>query len=213
MPACGLMPAPRTSRRRITRSPSRRVHVEPDDIDQFLLETRVVGQFDRLHPMRFEPPRVPHQLHRRLRHPRRGSHRPTAPMGFTLRAVVLRQIEDLVDLGLRDRRFTATTLADLTQLRQTLLAEPVTPAPHHAGDTDNDAAIAVLATPSAAISSALALITSRCAPDCDRATTQGPHVVLPTSPTQARVVSCRNHNDPIANLLQDTPLLHARRPV
>ena len=38
-----------------------------------------------------------------------------------------------------------------------------------AGDTDNDAAIAVLATPSAAISSALARTTSRCVPDCDRA--------------------------------------------
>src|SRR5258705_9749215 len=38
-----------------------------------------------------------------------------------------------------------------------------------AGDTDNDPAIAVLATPSAATSSALARTTSRCAPDCDRA--------------------------------------------
>src|SRR6476661_1594956 len=37
-------------------------------------------------------------------------------------------------------------------------------------------------------------------------TTQAPHVVLPTTPTQARVVSCRNHIQPIANLLQDTPL-------
>ena len=35
-----------------------------------------------------------------------------------------------------------------------------------AGDTDTDRAIAVLATPSAAISSALARTTSRCAPDC-----------------------------------------------
>src|ERR1700694_5215891 len=157
----------------------RRGHVQPDDIDQFLLETRVVGQLERRHPMRFEPPRMPYQLHRRLRHPCRSSHRPTAPMGFTLRAVVLCQIDDLVDRGLRDRRFAATALADLTHLRQTLLGEPGTPTLHRrrrprqrftdAGDTDNDAAIAVLATPSAAISSALARTTSRCAPDCDRA--------------------------------------------
>nr|VTP03687.1 hypothetical protein BIN_B_05213 [Mycobacterium riyadhense] len=38
-----------------------------------------------------------------------------------------------------------------------------------AGDTDTLAAIAALATPSAAINKALARTTSRCAPDCDRA--------------------------------------------
>src|SRR6478752_8246887 len=43
-------------------------------------------------------------------------------------------------------------------------------------------------------------------PTATAPTTQAPHVVLPTSPTQARVVSCRNHIQPIANLLQDTPL-------
>ena len=70
---------------------------------------------------------MPHQLHRRLRHPRRSSHRPTAPMGFTLRPVVLCQIDDLVDLGLRDSTVCGRRpLANLTQLHQTLLGEPVT---------------------------------------------------------------------------------------
>ncbi|MDT5224979.1 MAG: hypothetical protein QOG19_2386, partial [Mycobacterium sp.] len=45
-------------------------------------------------------------------------------MSFTLGSIVLSQIQDLVDLGLRDGRFAATTLANLTQLRQTLLGEP-----------------------------------------------------------------------------------------
>ena len=149
---------------------------------------------------------MPHQLHRGLRHPRRRSHRPTTPMGFTLRAVVLCQIEDLVDLGLRDRWFAATTLADLTQLRQTLLGEPLTPTLHRAGDTDNARDRRVGHT-MAAISNALARTTSRCAPDCDRPTTPAPHAVQPTSPTLARAVSCRNHIEPIANYLQDTPLV------
>jgi hypothetical protein len=39
-----------------------------------------------------------------------------------------------------------------------------------AGDTDNACAIAVLAAPSDAINNALARTTSRCLPDCDRAT-------------------------------------------
>src|SRR6476659_3547955 len=98
-------------------------------------------------------------------------------MGFTRRAVVLCQIDDLVDLGLRDRRFAATTLANLTQLRQPFLGEPVSQLFTDAGDTDNDRAIAVLATPSAAISSALARTTSRCAPTATAPMTQAPHVV------------------------------------
>ena len=91
-------------------------------------------------------------------------------MGFTLRAVVLRQIDDLVDLRLRDRPLRPRPLrtcpnfakpSSVNRSRQ-LLTDP--------GETDNDAAaIAVLATPSAAINNALARTTSRCTPDCDRA--------------------------------------------
>ena len=55
------------------------------------------------------------------------------------------------------------------ELDQTVLGEPIAPARTVAGDTDTARAIAVFATPSAAISNARARCTSRCGADCDRA--------------------------------------------
>ena len=105
----------------------RRIQVQPDDIDQLLLEARIVGQLERLDQVRFEAPRRPHLLHSRFRHPGGRSHRPAAPMDFTGRAVVQCQIHDLIDLVLRDRLLATPTLADLGELDQPLLSEPGAP--------------------------------------------------------------------------------------
>ena len=104
-----------------------RVQIKPNDIDQLLLEVRIVGQLERLNPVRFEAPRRPHLLHSRFRHPGSRGHGPAAPMGFALRAVVQGQIHDLVDLVLRDRRLPTPALTDLRELDQPLLGEPGAP--------------------------------------------------------------------------------------
>jgi len=45
----------------------RRVQIQPDDVDEFLLEPRVVGQLEGLDPMRLQPAGGPDPLHRRRR--------------------------------------------------------------------------------------------------------------------------------------------------
>ena len=61
----------------------RRVQIQPDDIDQLLLEPRIVRQLERLHQMRLQSPRRPDPLHRILRHPDPLRHRPARPMRLT----------------------------------------------------------------------------------------------------------------------------------
>jgi len=104
-----------------------RIQIKPNDIDQLLLEVRIVGQLERLDPVWFETPRRPHLLHSRFRYPARRGHRPTRPMGFAGRTVVQCQIHDLVDLLLRDRRLPTPALAHLRELDQPLLGEPSAP--------------------------------------------------------------------------------------
>ena len=105
-------------------------------------------------------------------------------MGFTLRTVVLCQIDDLVDLRLRDRRFAATTLANLTQLRQTLLGEPChansSPTPETPTTTARSQCWPHRQPPSAAPWPAPP---PDAHPTATAPTTRAPHVVLPTSPT------------------------------
>src|SRR6266540_4362405 len=108
----------------------RRVEVQPDDIDQLLLEPAVVGQLERLHPVGLQPPRGPDPLHRRRGDPGHGGHRAATPVGVPRRLAVQRQINHLSDLLRRDRRLTAPTLAHLTEVDQPPLREVRPPRQH-----------------------------------------------------------------------------------
>ena len=108
----------------------RRIEVQTDHVDQFLVELRVVGQLECLDQVRFEPARGPHPLHRRRGHPSLGGHRPARPVGLAVRRGIPCQVHDLIDLLLRDRGFAAAPGPDLAQLRQALLGEPGPPRPN-----------------------------------------------------------------------------------
>jgi hypothetical protein len=73
---------------------------------------------------------VPHPLRGRRGHPSLGGHRPARPVGLAVRRGMPCQINDLVDLLLRDRGFPATPGPDLPQLRQAVLGEPGPPRPN-----------------------------------------------------------------------------------
>ena len=75
-----------------------RVQVQAHDVDQLLLETRIMGELEGLHQMRFEPPRRPDPLHRRRAHPDLVGHRPTRPMRLAFRFRAQGQLHDLGDL-------------------------------------------------------------------------------------------------------------------
>src|SRR6476619_3910156 len=120
--------------------------------------------------MRIQAACRPHPLHGVLRDSDRLGHRPATPVGLALRTIVLRQIQDLLNRLLRDRRLTTATLANLAQPCHPILGEPCPPVRHRGRRHDNACAIAELATPCDAINNAFARTTSRCAPDCDRAT-------------------------------------------
>ena len=108
----------------------RRIEVQTDHVNQFLVELRVVGQLECLDQVRFQTARGPHPLHRRRRHPRLGRHRPARPVGLAVRCAMPCQVHDLVDLVLWDRGLAATPGPDLAQLRQALLGEPGPPRPN-----------------------------------------------------------------------------------
>ena len=81
-----------------------RVQIQADDIDELLLEARVVGELERLHLVRLQAARGPDPLHRRRADPVRLGHRPAAPVRLTDRLLVQRRLDDLGDLLRRDRR-------------------------------------------------------------------------------------------------------------
>jgi hypothetical protein len=71
-------------------------------------------------------------------------------MGLTRRLGVPRQINDLIDLRLRNHRLRVSTGTHSSLLRQTLRLEPGTPSPYVVGVTDRLAALPPLVTPLAA---------------------------------------------------------------
>ena len=91
------------------------------------------GSFDSLNVLTrcgFKPARGPDPLHRLRGHPHLLGHRPARPVRLTLGRGIPCQLDDLVDLGLRDRCLPATTLPDLPELGQPLDREPVPPRRH-----------------------------------------------------------------------------------
>jgi hypothetical protein len=141
--------------------------VQADHVDQLVLELWVVGQLEGLHPMRLEPAGIPDPLHRRQADTDPIGNGATRPVGVTLGLGVQGQLDDLGDLLFADRGLAAAPPADLTQLGQPVLGEPVSPRADGADRDPIRCAMWLLATPSAASSSALARWTCRCGAACE----------------------------------------------
>lgn len=90
--------------------PIGRVEVEPDDVDELVLEVLVVRQLEGVDPVRLEPPRRADPPHRRRAHPLRLGHTPHRPVGLPERLGVKGGIDDGVHPGLRDRRLAPRPL-------------------------------------------------------------------------------------------------------
>src|SRR5665647_677822 len=105
----------------------RRVQVEPDDVDELLLEGRVVGELERLDQVRLEATPGPDPLHGGRTNADGFGHRPAAPVRCTGRLFVLSQTHDLLNLLRRDPRFAATTVPYLAELGQPFSGEPGPP--------------------------------------------------------------------------------------
>ena len=145
------------------------VQVEADDVDQLLLEVRVVRELEGLDQMGFQAPSRPHPLHSGGAHALGLGHRAAAPVGLA-RGVVCGVAVTIADtfaagiVGFRPRPyFTFPNFFNPSSSKRerhdvTLLAA-----------TPSSQAIAVFAAPSAASSSALARVTSRCGAVCDLA--------------------------------------------
>ncbi len=132
------------------------------DVDELLLELGVVGQLERGDQVRFETARGPDALHRRRATP--------------CAVAIDRQLQCVPPAGVSSRvarTISATFSAEILDLRPrpgATCPNLVTPCAANRsrqagtlpGETPNRAAIAVLATPSAANSNACARTTSRC---------------------------------------------------
>src|SRR5512144_1334397 len=88
---------------------------EPDHVDEFLLELRVIRQLERLHQVRLEPPRGPDPLHRGRADPARLRHGTARPVRLTVRRLLPGTAHDPGDLLRRDRRLSPPTGADLPE--------------------------------------------------------------------------------------------------
>ena len=108
----------------------RRVQIQTHDIDEFLLELRVVGHLERVDLVRFEAQLLPYPMHGALRDPGNPGHRPCAPMRLALRPVFLGERHDPLQRGVWDRGLAASPLTDLPELDQTVLGEPSAPVRH-----------------------------------------------------------------------------------
>ena len=95
-----------------------------------LFEAAIIGEFEGLDQVRLEPPRRPNPLHRRRAHPDPGGHRPARPMRFARRLRVQRQIHNLSDFLITDRRFTTSPLGHLAESHQPVFLEVTTPDQH-----------------------------------------------------------------------------------
>src|SRR6516225_10988810 len=80
--------------------------------------------------MRLETTRGPHPLHGVLGDARLLGHRPATPMRLTVRSGIPCQIQDVIDLRLRNGWLSAATRPHLAELGDTVLDKPRTPRLH-----------------------------------------------------------------------------------
>ena len=109
----------------------RRVQVEPDHVDELLLEAWIIRELEGLHQVWLQASRPPDPLHGGRTDPLGLGHRPTAPVGFSGRRVLQRGLHDRLDFLRRNRRLASSAFTHLPQLRQPFLGKPLPPR-HHA---------------------------------------------------------------------------------
>ena len=90
-----------------------RIDIEPDDVAQFVDETRIVGQLELAHPVRLETMLAPDALNRADAEVRRLRHQDACPVGRLARRFAKRQRDDALGglgaerLDARGTRFVA----------------------------------------------------------------------------------------------------------
>lgn len=105
----------------------RRIQVKPNDIDQLLFETRVVGDLEGFDSMRLEAVKLPDSLHRRAADADRLGHCPQAPVGRGFRCFPRRLVENLRHHPCWNRGFAARPRRILFDASQTQVGETPTP--------------------------------------------------------------------------------------
>ena len=118
-----------------------RAHVQPDHVDELLLEAFVGRELESLYQVRLELSGGSDPLDCRCRDPDLFRHVPAAPVRLALGLGVLGEPHDLFDFALGDGRLAATALADFAELGQTFGAKARTPLAHR-GHRDAEASSA-----------------------------------------------------------------------
>jgi hypothetical protein len=142
------------------------MQVQPDDIDELVLEVRVVGDLEGVDLPRLEAVIGPYLGDRVLAQPDPLGQRPRRPV----RAAVVRRLltghpDDLRDRSLRQWGPAAPTLGDLPDTVHTLLGEPDPPPPDRVRADLTAAGDLLISHAVAANSNALACTTWRCGSD------------------------------------------------
>lgn len=114
--------------------PGRGVHVQPDDVGEFLLEGRIGRDLERLGLPRLEVMVGPDARHGVFADPHPGSQRSGRPVRRgVLRCLFQRDADHLGHRPRRQPRFPATTFADHPDLVDAPLDETAPPCPHRVG--------------------------------------------------------------------------------
>src|SRR5215210_3530223 len=108
-----------------------RIEVEPDHIDQLLLEARVVGQLEGPYQVRLDAPGGPDALHHGLGDPGVSRHGPTRPVRLCGRGGVEGVVDDGLDRLLRDRGLAPPALGYLADALDAVGFEAGPPRQHH----------------------------------------------------------------------------------
>ena len=107
----------------------RRIDIQADDICELLGEGGIIGELEVPPAVRAEAMGLPDRLDRRRRDASNLRHRAQRPVGRLVRRRLLGQADDLGDALRRDRRFARRTGPVAKQAVDTLVHEPLLPAP------------------------------------------------------------------------------------
>ena len=107
------------------------MHVEPDDILDFLGERGIGGALECAQAMRLQPVGFPDPLHRVQREPDRFGHGAAGPVGHLAGRLAAGQRQDLVDSLDRDRLFARRSGLVAQQTVDASLGVTPLPTPHH----------------------------------------------------------------------------------
>ena len=105
----------------------RRVEIEADHIGELLQELRISGQLECLDPVRLEVVAPPDVVDGRLAHPLTLRHQPATPLGDPLRFRLQGGVDHGLDLVRPIGRLAAAPGSHVSQARQSLLGEPLSP--------------------------------------------------------------------------------------